>query len=250
MEETQMRIKIINPNTTLEMTQTIDLAGQAIARDGTEIVTVSPEFGPASIESHYDEYLCAPGLIDEIRKGENENFDAYIIACFGDPALDACREITVKPVIGIAEAAMITASIISAQFSIVSLIPRTKAVTRELVIHYGFGHKLASIRSTTLHVLDVERDPEGCIQTLREAALLARDEDEAEAILLGCAGFADFAERLESELGIPVLDGVVCAVKLAEAMVELGKPTSKYITYAPPERKVYSGIFEKFGNAS
>ena len=139
-----MRIKIINPNTTLEMTQTIDLAGQAIARDGTEIVTVSPEFGPASIESHYDEYLCAPGLIDEIRKGENENFDAYIIACFGDPALDACREITVKPVIGIAEAAMITASIISAQFSIVSLIPRTKAVTRELVMHYGFGHKLAA----------------------------------------------------------------------------------------------------------
>lgn len=83
-----------------------------------------------------------------------------------------------------------------------------------------------------------------------QAALLARDEDEAEAILLGCAGFADFAERLESELGIPVLDGVVCAVKLAEAMVELGKPTSKYITYAPPECKAYSGIFEKFGNPS
>lgn len=245
-----MRIKIVNPNTTLEMTETIGKAGRSVARAGTEIVAVSPSFGPASIESHYDEYLCAPGLIDEVRKGEDEGFDAYIVACFGDPALDACREVTVKPVIGIAEAAMTTASILAARFSIVSLIPRTKAVTQELVARYGFSHKLASIRSTPLHVLDVESDPDGCLQTLREAARLARDEDEAEAILLGCAGFADFADILEAELGIPVLDGVVCAVKLAEAIVELGKTTSKRMTYGFPEPKSYSGIFEKFGSAA
>ncbi len=244
-----MKIKIVNPNTTLEMTETIGKAARKVARAETEIVAVSPAFGPASIESHYDEFLCAPGLIDEVRKGEQEGIDAYIVACFGDPALDACREVTVRPVIGIAEAAMATASILAARFSIVSLIPRTGAVTRELVARYGFEHKLASIRCTPLHVLDVEQDPESCLQTLREAARLARDEDDAEAILLGCAGFADFADIIEAELEIPVLDGVVCAVKLAEAIVELGKTTSKHLTYATPEPKAYSGIFERFGSA-
>ena len=245
-----MKIKIINPNTTQEMTETIGKAARKVARAETEVVAVSPSYGPASIESHYDEFLCAPGLIEEVKGGEQEGVDAYIVACFGDPALEACREVTARPVIGIAEAAMTTASLLAARFSIVTLIPRTAAVTRELVAQYGFGHKLASIRCTPLHVLDVEKDPEGCLQTLRQAARLARDEDEAEAILLGCAGFADFADSIEAELDIPVLDGVVCAVKLAEAIVELGKSTSKHLTYAYPEAKAYSGIFEKFGNTA
>ena len=71
----------------------------------------------------------------------------------------------------------------------------------------------------------------------------------AEAILLGCAGFASFAESLEEELGIPVLDGVVCGVKLAEAIVDLGKSTSKYSTYRPPETKRFTGMFKKFGQS-
>ncbi len=78
----------------------------------------------------------------------------------------------------------------------------------------------------------------------------AKDEDDAEAILLGCAGFAQFATELEGDLNIPVLDGVVCAVKIAEAaeaIVELEKTTSKYKTYRLPEGKAFSGMFAKFG---
>jgi allantoin racemase len=244
-----MKIKIINPNTTWEMTETIGQAGRSVAREGTEIVAVSPSFGPASIESYYDEFLCAPGLIEEVKRGEAEGFDAYIVACYGDPALHACREVTEKPVIGIAEASMYTASILAARFSVVTVIPRIKTMLEEMVSNYGFGHKVASIRTTPLYVLDIEKDPERCLETLREEARHAMEEDDAEAILLGCAGFADFANGLEAELGIPVLDGVVCAVKFAEAIVELGKTTSKYKTYRFPETKAYSGIFQGFGGA-
>lgn len=244
-----MRIKIINPNTTQEMTETIGQAGRSVARDGTEIVAVSPTFGPASIESYYDEFLCAPGLIEEVKKGDEDGFDAYIIACYGDPALHACREVTLKPVIGIAEASMYTASALAARFSIVTVIPRIKTMLEEMVVNYGFSHKMASIRTTPLYVLDIEKNPDRCIQTLRQEAQRAKDEDNAEAILLGCAGFAEFAKALEQELDIPVLDGVVCAVKFAEGLVELGKTTSKYKTYRFPETKSYSGIFGKFGSA-
>lgn len=242
-----MRIKIINPNTTQAMTETIGAAARSAARPGTETVAVSPESGPASIESFYDEFLCAPGVIEEVRNGDVAGYDAFVIACYGDPALQACREVTAKPVIGIAEASLYMASMLAARFSVVTVIPRIKVLLEEMVANYGFEKKVASIRTTPLYVLDIEKDPRRSLETLREEARAAKVEDEAEAILLGCAGFADFANELERELEIPVLDGVVCAVKFAEALVELGKSTSKYKTYRFPEPKAYTGLFEHFG---
>ena len=242
-----MKIKIINPNTSLEMTESIGAAGRSVARTGTEIVAVSPEFGPASIESYYDEFLCAPGVIDEVRKGDAEGADAYIIACYGDPGLHAAREVTDRPVLGIAEASLYTASILAARFSIVTVIPRIQTMLEEMVAGYGFAHKVVKVRTTPLYVLDIEKDPRRALETLRAEARAAMEEDEAEAILLGCAGFADFAQALEDELGIPVLDGVVCAVKMAEAVVELGKTTSKRKTYRFPEQKSFTGMFAPFG---
>jgi allantoin racemase len=242
-----MKIKIINPNTTLEMTAAIGAAGRSVARTGTEIVAVSPAFGPASIESYYDEFLCAPGVIEEVMKGDQEGCDAYIIACYGDPGLHAAREVTAKPVIGIAEASLYTASMLAARFSIVTVIPRIKTMLEEMVAGYGFSHKVARVRTTPLYVLDIEKDPHAALETLRAEARTAMAEDDAEAILLGCAGFAEFANELERELGIPVLDGVVCATKMAEGLVELGKRTSKHKTYRFPEPKAFTGAFAKFG---
>jgi allantoin racemase len=242
-----MKIHVINPNTSLAMTESIGAAARSVARAGTEIVSICPTFGPASIESYYDEYLCVPGILDEIRKGEADKYDAHIIACYGDPGLSAAREVTTKPVIGIAEASLYVASILAARFSIVTVIPRIRTMLEEMVARYGFRDRIVSIRTTPLYVLDVEKDPARALRMLHAEARKAKDEDDAEAILLGCAGFAQFAQELEEDLNIPVLDGVVCAVKMAEAIVELGKTTSKYKTYRSPERKAFSGIFEKFG---
>ena len=88
-----MRIKIINPNTTRTFTERLCLSALSIVADGTEIVAANPDIGAASIESHYDEALAIPGLLDEIRRGEEEGCDGFIIACFGDPGLLAAREI-------------------------------------------------------------------------------------------------------------------------------------------------------------
>ncbi len=242
-----MKIKIINPNTSEKMTSAIRVAGESVARPGTQITAVSPRFGPTSIESYYDDYLSIPGLLEEVQKGEAERCDAYIIACYGDPGLHAARECTLKPVVGIAEASLYMASMLAARFSIVTVIPRTRTMLEEMVAGYGFREKVVSIRTSPLYVLDVEKDPAGALEKLHVEARRARDEDAAEAILLGCAGFTHFVDELERALGIPVLDGVVCAVKLAEALVELGKTTSKYRTYRPPEKKAYRGIFEHFG---
>ena len=110
---------------------------------------------------------------------------------------------------------------------------------------------ICSLSTTTIvykvGVLDFERDPEAGIEMLRQEGKRAVEEDNAEAILLGCAGMAEFADSLEKELGVPVIDGVVAGVKFAEAIVDLGKKTSKLKTYKYPEKKEYVGALENFG---
>ena len=106
-----MQIRIVNPNTTWSMTRLIGAAAASVAGPGTVVEAVSPAMGPASIESHYDEALAVPGLLSEIERGEAEGVDGYVIACFGDPGLEAARELASGPVVGIAEAAMRTAGI-------------------------------------------------------------------------------------------------------------------------------------------
>lgn len=101
-----MKLKVINPNTTLSMTRKIGEAASVVARPGTEILAVSPAMGPASIEGHYDEAVSALGVLDEVRKGTAEGCEGYLIACFDDPGLRAAREIANGPVVGIAEAAI------------------------------------------------------------------------------------------------------------------------------------------------
>lgn len=243
-----MKIKVINPNTTWEMTRGIEHAAKSAARPGTEILAVSPAMGPVSIESYYDEYLAIPGVLQEIQKGDKEGVNAYVIACYGDPGLQAAREVTTAPVVGIAEASMYMASMIAARFSIVTVLPRIKTMLEELVAGYGMDHRVVNIRTTPLCVLDFERDPVGGMKMLQEEGRRAVAEDHAEAILLGCAGMAEFADNLEKELGVPVIDGVVAAVKFAEAIVDIGKTTSKLKTYQFPEKKSFTGILSDFSS--
>lgn len=241
-----MLIKVINPNTTLTMTELIGQAARAAASPGTEIVAVSPEMGPVSIEGHYDEAFAAIGVVDEVRKGEADGCAGYVIACFGDPGLLAAREVATGPVIGIAEAAMHVASLITGGFSVVTTLDRTTPIAEHLIHAYGMTHKCRKIRATSLAVLDLEdpaNSPKAKIKAECERAIA---EDSCGAILLGCAGMADLVDELTCELGIPVIDGVAAAVKLVEALVGLGLGTSKHGDYAQPLPKTYTGEFARF----
>ncbi|RFU61014.1 aspartate/glutamate racemase family protein [Bacillus sp. V59.32b] len=243
-----MKIKVINPNTTMAMTKGIEHAALSAARPDTEILAVSPKLGPVSIESFYDEYLSIPGVLEEVKKGQEEGADAFVIACWGDPGLQAAREVTDKPVVGIAESSIYLASMLAARFSIVTVLPRIKTMIEELVDSYGMHRRILNIRTTPMGVLDFERDPEKGLELLRQEGKKAVEEDHAEAILLGCAGMAEFADSLEKELGVPVIDGVVAGVKFAESIVDLGKKTSKLKTYKYPEKKKYIGVLDSFGS--
>lgn len=232
-----MKIHVINPNSTASMTQKIAVAARSVAAAGTRIVATNPESTPASIEGFADEAVSVPALLDEIRAGAESGADAFVIACFDDPGLNACREVTDRPVIGICEAAMMTASILAVRFSVVTTLPRAIPIIEDLADHYGMGRRCRRVRSAEIPVLALEEGGDAAAQKVRAEVLAAVAEDGAEAVILGCAGMADLAAALTAEAGVPVIDGVVAATKMAEALAGLGLRTSKAGAYAWPRQK-------------
>ena len=231
-----MRILVINPNTSEEMTRDIGEEACRYARAGTEIETVSPEWGPRSIEGHYEDELAAVATLEAIRE-RAADFDGVVIACFGDPGLFAARELSPVPVVGIAEAAMLMACTVAHRFSIVTVLPRVLPWLEDTVRLHGLEHRCASIRATPLSVLDCERDPSAAEREIVKAAQAAIAEDRAEAICLGCAGMGPLDKAVEAKIGVPVLDGVACAVKLLEGLVDYGLTTSRVAAFKAPEPK-------------
>jgi allantoin racemase len=235
----EMKIKVINPNTTSSMTETIADAARAVAAPGTEIIASTSKSGAVSIEGHYDEAMSIVGLVDAIN--DSPEADAYIIACFGDPGLLAAREIATGPVLGIAEAAMHAASFIATGFSIVTTLERTRIIAEHLVRNYGMEHHCRRVRATDIPVLELEKPNSNARAMILAECERAIVEDGSGAIVLGCAGMADLNRYLEDKLGVPVIDGVTAAVKFAEALVGLGLKTSKRGDLAYPLHKPYKG---------
>jgi allantoin racemase len=93
------------------------------------------------------------------------------------------------------------------------------------------------VRAINLPVLGLEEDPEEAERLLINEIEIAKREDRAEAIILGCAGMTSLCDRLRDVTGVPVIDGVAAAVKLAEALVGAGYATSKVNTYDYPRVK-------------
>ncbi|MFI6366966.1 aspartate/glutamate racemase family protein [Nocardia sp. NPDC050630] len=241
-----MRIRVVNPNTTRAMTDTIERCAEAVVGPGTLLDAVTAEMGPASIESHYDEALSVPGILDAIRRGEQEGIDGYVIACFGDPGLDAARELARGPVIGIAEAAMRTATHLGGGFSIVTTLSRTIGRADELVYRYGMHRFCRGIHACEIPVLALE-DPDAR-KIITAACGDAIDADASDAIVLGCAGMAELCDHIRDEVGVPVIDGVAAATIAVQSLITLGLRKSGRGEFATPPPKSYRGLLRSFGS--
>jgi allantoin racemase len=175
---------------------------------------------------------------------ETPDADAGIIACFDDTGLDAARSVARFPVVGICEAAVVTAGQLAKRIAIITTLPRSIAPLEELVRRYGFADR-ALVTACNVAVLDLERTGSDAAEKLDAEIALALDKG-AEAIVLGCAGMADLALTLSQRFGVPVIDGVAAAVKQAEALVGLKLTTSRRGSYAFPAAKSYAGMLEPF----
>ena len=238
------KICIVNPNTTKAMTHKIDLTAKKFASADTEIVSVEPSVGPESIEGFYDEAFCIPGLVEEIEK--HSDADSYIIACFDDTGLEVIRSITEKPVIGIGEAAYHIATMVAGNFTVITTLSRSIRPLTHNLKKYGLFENCVKVTAIEVPVLDLENISKENLDKLNKGIQDTKENDNAEAIILGCAGMADLAKNLETKHKLPVIEGVSSAVVLAESLVNLQIKTSKVGSYALPRKKEYMGYLNKF----
>jgi allantoin racemase len=207
------RIIIINPNSDLAMTKAIQATAENFAGKRLEVLSLPTKGAPLFIETQEDEVEAAPGMIELVRK-TGPQCDAFVIACHCDPNADVLKKMTAKPVIGIGEASMRLASMLGHRFSIIQTTKESVPLKEALVRKYQLEDFLASVRAPE-DGLAKSPDEEKYLS----AARAAMEEDRADVIVLGCAGLTGLDKRLQKELGIPVLDGVVCALIIASAFL-------------------------------
>lgn len=233
------RIAVVNPNTTASMTDRVVVQAAPAARIDTTLLAMTPRSGVPSIESHVDEVHGALSVLGEVERLEalapGQRPDAYVIACFGDTGLPGAREAAGGPVVGMTEAALVTATQVAHRFTIITMPPRTREQSDRVVRTLGLGHR-ATVRAVDEPVAAVENSSLHLLDLFVDEGRRALDEDAAEAIVLGCAGLADLVVPLREALGVPVIDGVAAAVVLAEGLLAQGIVTSRISTWRSPER--------------
>ena len=232
MKTGTVRIGIVNPNTTRAMTDTVIRFAAQSARPDTELIALTPTRGVPSIESHVDEVWGALSVLREVERCEalERPLDAYVIACFGDTGVPAAREAASGPVVGMTEAALMTATLLAHHFAIVTMPARTMAQSDAVIRSLGLGHRCA-VRCVDEPVAEIE---DGSIHLLEAFVAEGRRAlaDGAEAVVLGCAGLADLVQPLQNALGVPVVEGVAAGLAIAEGLVAQRLSTSRANTWA------------------
>lgn len=234
-----MKILIVNPNTSQSMTDKIRAVAEAAKRDDCEVTVICAQRGPITIESSYDEAYAIAPTIDLVEQANEEGYNAIILACFCDVGVEAAKEISSIPVLGLEEATLSVALLLGAKFGIMTE-KRPRVAMKELhVRRHGLLERMASIRPLGLSVAELDADPEG---TKAAGMALARqmvEEDGAEVIIMGCAAMAGYSDDIERELQVPVLDPLKVTLKVAEALVDMGQTHSRVGLYASPTPKEF-----------
>lgn len=214
------------------------------AAPGTETGIQDVPEGPASIESMYEEYLSIPATVRTAISLEQDGWDAIILGCYGDPGLDALRELISIPVVGPGEATALMAASLGHRFSIITITESVIAFTERLVRDAGVGDKLASVRAIDIPVLELHDDREQTIDATIREGRRAIEEDRADTLILGCMsmGFLEVAEAVAPELGVPVLNPGKTSLKFAEALVGAGVTHSRRAYLTPPKLAAGNGM--------
>lgn len=238
-----MKLLLLNPNTSQSVTDRIASAAQGIASTQTELVAVTAPRGVPYIATRAEAVIggaVALEMLAEMHTG----VDAAVIAAFGDPGLGGARELFPIPVIGLAEAGMLTASMLGRRFAIITFSQSLEAWYHECVAWHGLRERCAGVRAlggSFRSISDVQEEKEALLVDLAKQAI---EKDEADVVVLAGAPLAGLARRVRDRIPVPVVDCVEAAVRQAETLVALRPRKAEMGTYARPGAKPCTGIAE------
>jgi allantoin racemase len=236
-----MRILLANPNTSVTVTELIAAVARRAASPGTEIVAATGSAGVSFIATRAEAAIAGRTTL-ELMAEHGAGCDAAIVAAFGDPGLLAARELMPVPVIGLAEAAMLTACMLGGRFAIVSFTRAMGPWFRDCVEQHGLASRLAGIRLLDAPIRDVAEVRHEKEALLVELCRGAVDEDGADVVVLAGAPLAGLAETIAERVPVPLVDGVVAAVRQAETLVALRPRKATAGGFRRPDPKPIAGV--------
>ena len=221
-----MRLLIVNPNTTADVTNMLAEQARRVASAGTEILAVTAPFGVPLIETPAEAAIAAQAVTQALAEAP-DGIDAGIVGGFIDPGLEAGRDLMPYPLTGLGEASMFTACLLGARFTVLTGGTRGLAPITALAERYGLARRLACVRAIDAELLDVAANQEAFRHALLDRARQTRDQDPAEVVILGGAVFAGMAEWIRDSVPVPILDPIHCAVLQAEVLARVRPPKAR-----------------------
>ena len=197
-----------------------------IASSETTVQVRQVAEGPQSIENAVDEYQALPQVLKFIMKHQHE-YDGIILGCAGDAGMEGAREQASIPIAGPGESSILLGTLGDKRFSMITVSLERAAVKRRLVREAGLDvNRLISSHSTGIPVKEMVQDHERTQKALVKAMQEAKAKG-AEVMLLGCMTVAFMEPKLvkeaQEEVGLTVVNPIVTAVKMAEALVAMHK---------------------------
>jgi len=214
-------ILVINPNSTEAVTRAIDAACEPLRTAGAPAIEcITLEEGPPGIETQRDVDSVVAPLMRTVSEREKD-YGAFVIACFSDPGIHAVRELTKKPVVGIAECGILTALTLGQKFGVIAILRQSIARHLRYIAALGVTDRLAAELPLGLGVTELG-DEKKTFARMVESGRQLRDAHGADVIVMGCAGMAPYRKPLQDTLGVPVVEPTQAAVATAIGRVRLG----------------------------
>ena len=206
-----MKILVINPNSDSHTDEVMEKKIEAFVQGEYEVDVKHARRAPKLVSTAYDAFLGAEEMVDYVKNGEE--YDAFVVACHGDPNLDILKSITNKPVVGIAQASMKIASMTGNTFAVIS--PSDRSYSPKIALARKY-HCEALFKGYTVSETNETED-------ILAAAKKAKELLHVDSIVLGCANYVLADKKIEQEIGIPVIDGLACALFIASGLVKYKK---------------------------
>jgi allantoin racemase len=238
-----VKILLLNPNTTAGVTDLLYAAGSRAASPGTELVAMTAKRGVPYIATRAEAQIGGAIALEMLAEA-GTGFDAAIIAAFGDPGLLGARELFDFPVVGLAEAAMLTACMVGQRFSIVTFSPTLSPWYWECLAMHGLEARCAGIRAlgeSFQSISGVQAEKEDALVRI---ANLAVEQDDADAVILSGAPLAGLADKVKDRIPVPVIDPIAAAVRQAETLALLKLRKAIAGSFRRPDPKPTTGLAE------
>jgi Asp/Glu/hydantoin racemase len=236
-----MKILFANPNTTAAVTDRLAATARRVASPGTEVVAVTAPYGVPYIATRAEAVIGGRVALEMLAE-HGADCDAAVIAAFADPGAGGARELFPFPVIGMAEAAMLTACMLGRRFSIVTFATAMEPWYRECADYNGLSGRLASIRCVPGGFRDINTVQDEKREELTAACCAAVHQDMADVVILGGAPLSGLAWKIAEHVPVPLVDGAAAALRQAEVLAALKPRKATAGSFRTPDAKPITGV--------